>query len=115
MSNRIQVEDIELYTSCCVERKEREVQKRENGAVFIGKYQISFAGIKRNEYQRFDFPQTGSKLPNLTVAFNYLNRVIRAFIYSFGTDTSESYFPSDSSLVSILFRFKFLLIFRLRV
>ena len=68
-----------------------------------------------NEYQRFDFPQTGSKLPNLAVAFNYLNRVIRAFIYSFGTDASESYFPSDSSLVSIPFRFKFLLIFRLRV
>ena len=45
MSNYIQLEDIELYTSCCVERNEREVQKRENRAVFIGKYQISFAGV----------------------------------------------------------------------
>ena len=47
MSNCIQLEDIELYTSCCIERKEIEVQKRENRAVFIGKYQISFAGIKQ--------------------------------------------------------------------
>ncbi len=45
--NCIQLEDIELYTSCCVERKEREEQKRENRAVFIGTYQISFAGIKQ--------------------------------------------------------------------
>ena len=47
VSSCIQLEDIELYTSCCVERKEGQVQKRENRAVFIGKYQISFAGIKR--------------------------------------------------------------------
>ena len=42
-----QLEDTELYTSCCVEKKEREVQKRENRAVLIGKYQVSFAGIKQ--------------------------------------------------------------------
>ena len=47
VSNCIQLKDIELYTSCCVERKEREVQKKENGAVFIGKYWISFAGIRQ--------------------------------------------------------------------
>ena len=76
---------------------------------------MDFVVALPNEYQQFDFPQTGSKLPNLTVAFNYLNRVIRAFIYSFGTDASESYFPCDSSLVSIPFRVKFLLIFQLQV
>ena len=38
VNNCIQLKDIELYTSCCVERKESEVQKRENRAVLIGKY-----------------------------------------------------------------------------
>ena len=47
VSNCIQLDNIELYTSCCVERKEREVQRKENGVVFIGKYRISFAGIKQ--------------------------------------------------------------------
>ena len=47
MSNCIQLGDIELYTSCCIERKEREVQKGENRAVFIGKYHISLVGIKQ--------------------------------------------------------------------
>ena len=69
------------------------------------KASIQTPSVTTNEYQRFDFPQTGSKLPNLTVVFNYLNRVIRAFIYSIGTDASESYFPSNSTLVSIPFRF----------
>ena len=46
VSNCIQLKDIALYTSCCVERKERKVQRKENRAVFIGKYRISFAGIK---------------------------------------------------------------------
>ena len=45
--NCIQLEGIELYTSCCVERKEGEVQKRENKSVLIEKYQISFVGIKQ--------------------------------------------------------------------
>ena len=46
-SNCIQPEDIKLYTSWCVERNEREVQKKENGVVFMGKYRISFAEIKQ--------------------------------------------------------------------
>ncbi len=45
VSDCIQLEDMELYTSFWVERKEREVQKRENRAVLIEKYQVSFAGI----------------------------------------------------------------------
>ena len=47
VDNCIQLGSIELYTSCCVERKEGDVQKRENRAVLIEKYQISFAGIKQ--------------------------------------------------------------------
>ncbi len=47
VSNCILLKVIDSCTSCSVERKEREVQKRENRAVLIEKYQISFAVIKQ--------------------------------------------------------------------
>ena len=47
VSNCIQLQDLELYKSYWVERKEGEVLKRQNRAVLIKKYQISFAVIKQ--------------------------------------------------------------------